>query len=372
VTARAKRSTGRIPQTKPIRIAFLAITQAHQFPHWLPSALRLAREPGVEVTVLGSSPAGLDFVRSYDADGLLKLKPLSAPSLSPDGLFTPPKRRLTLLLNQHIIRRYPIVVTTETTSSILKQMPGFRSRVVLIKHGAGDREGSYNPKHALFDLILVNGDKHRQELLNRRLAPPDHIVVTGNAKVEMVRPPAPIFADGRPLALYNPHFDPDLSTWFRHGRAIVDEMERIEDLNFVIAPHVKLKDGPDIHSDAPNVLIDRGSVRSIDMTYTQAASVYMGDVSSQVYEFICTPRPCIFLNLDRLAWCDDPAFAHWHLGQVIEDIAELPAALARAADLQPGFVDAQEAAMHDSIDQFPIPASTRQADIILDFARTPR
>ena len=47
------------PSNKPpmLRIAFLAISQAHQFLHWLPAALRLAREPGVEVTVLGTSEA---------------------------------------------------------------------------------------------------------------------------------------------------------------------------------------------------------------------------------------------------------------------------------------------------------------------------
>ena len=54
-----------------------------------------------------------------------------------------------------------------------------------------------------------------------------------------------------------------------------------------------------------------GSVRSIDMTYTDQASVYIGDVSSQVYEFLRRPRPCIFLNFDRTAWQGDENFAHW-------------------------------------------------------------
>jgi hypothetical protein len=369
MTGETKEPTDRAAHPNPIRVAFLAITQAHQFLHWLPSALRLAREPGVEVTVLGSSPASLDFVRSYDVDGRLKLKRLTAPSLSPDGLFSPPKRRLSLLLNQHIIRRYPVVATTETTSSILKQIPGFPSRLVLIKHGAGDREGSYNPKHALFDLILVNGDKHRQELLNRHLAPPERIVVTGNAKLELVRAPSPIFPDCKPLALYNPHFDPELSSWFKHGQAIIDEMGRIDDWNFVAAPHVKLKGGPDIRSTASNVLIDRGSVRSIDMTYTQASDVYIGDVSSQVYEFVCKPRPCIFLNFEHRDWRNDDTYAHWRLGQVIESVEELKPALERASALQPQFEEAQRKMVDYSIARAAEPASERQAKAILAFAR---
>jgi hypothetical protein len=369
MTGETKGLAGPATHPNPIRVAFLAISQAHQFLHWLPSALRLAQEPGVEVTVLGSSPASLDFVRSYDPGGRLELKRLTAPSLTPDGLFTPPKRRLSLLLNQHIIRRYPVVVTTETTSSILKQIPGFRSRLVLIKHGAGDREGSYNPKHALFDLILVNGDKHRQELLNRGLAAPERIIVTGNAKLEMIRPPSPIFPDRKPLALYNPHFDPELSSWFKHGQAIIDEMGRIRDWNFVVAPHVKLKGGPMIRSDASNVLIDRGSVRSIDMTYTQASDVYIGDVSSQVYEFICKPRPCIFVNFEHREWQDDEAYAHWRLGQVIDSVEELRPALERARVLQPHFEEAQRRMVDYSIARAPEPASDRQARAIAAFAR---
>src|SRR3546814_19068416 len=112
-----------------------------------------------------------------------------------------------------------------------------------------------------------------------------------------------------------------------------------------------------------------GSHHSIDMSYTTSADVYLGDVSSQIYEFVVRPRPCIFLNLDRRAWQGDPAFAHWRLGQVIEDLADLPRALARAADLQPGFIAAQETAMRDSIHQSPLPASRRPADLILTFAR---
>jgi len=46
-----------------LRIAFLAMSQAHQFLHWRPAALRLACEPGVEVTVLGGKPSGPELAR---------------------------------------------------------------------------------------------------------------------------------------------------------------------------------------------------------------------------------------------------------------------------------------------------------------------
>ena len=354
----------------PTRIAFLAITEAHQFLHWLPAALRLAEEPGVEVTVLGSTRAGLEFVRGYDPAGRLRLKKLRTLALRAAGLFTPPKRRLTLLLNWPTIAAFPTVVTTETTSALLTRLPGFRSRLVHLKHGAGDREGGYNPKHAQFDLTLVNGPKDKQRLIARGLATDANCRVVGYAKFELVRPPAePLFANSDPVALYNPHFDPQLGSWFRHGADLVDEMERIAGWNFVAAPHVKLRDGPDIASCAANVLIDRGSVRSIDMTYTETAAVYIGDISSQVYEFLRRPRPCIFLNLDRIPWQGRENYAHWELGQVIERVEELGPALRRAAKIQPEFAEAQRLMTAKSLDPSPEPASERQARAILDFVR---
>ena len=352
-------------------IAFLAISQAHQFMHWLPAALRLAAEPGVRVTVLVSSSAGKDFIRSYDPDERLQINQLHAPTVGRHGLFSPPPRLPVLLLNARSIARYPTIVTTETTSSVLRRLPGFRSKMVHLKHGAGDREGGYNPKHAEFDLTLVNGPKDKQRLIERGLANDNNCVVVGYGKFELVRQtPDSIFANNQPIALYNPHFDKTVGTWARHGRKIVRTMESIPGWNFVVAPHVKLRGGPAIRSDAGHIVIDRGSTRSIDMSYTQAASVYIGDASSQVYEFIRTPRACIFLNLERIDWHANPAYAHWHLGQVIESADELPAALARAHSLQAQFEPAQIEASSASIDQADIPASERQAQAILAFARS--
>jgi len=356
------------PGQPKLRIAFLAISQAHQFLHWLPAALRLAREPGVEVTVLGTSAAGLDFIRSYDPGGLLKIRKLWVPSLRPDGLFSPPKRRLALLIHQRQIGRFPIIVTTETTSSLLYRLPGFTSRIIHLKHGAGDREGGYNSKHKYFDLTLVNGPKDKERLIARGLANEDNCLVVGYAKYELAR--AVLAApNSTPIALYNPHFDEQVSSWFRHGADIVHAMERIAGWSFIVAPHVKVKDGPTITSGAPNVSIDMGSVRSIDMTYTEEANVYIGDVSSQVYEFLRRPRPCIYLNFDRIAWRSDENYAHWHLGQVIERPEDLGSALERAEALQPEFEPAQIAATIRSTDPSPEPASERQARAILSFAR---
>jgi CDP-glycerol glycerophosphotransferase (TagB/SpsB family) len=269
-----------------------------------------------------------------------------------------------------MIGRYPVIVTTEVTSSLLCRLPGFRSRIIHLKHGAGDREGGYNPKHANFDLTMVNGPKDKQRLIERGLGTDGNIKVVGYGKFELIRPNTErLFTHDRPIALYNPHFDEKVGTWIRHGREVVRAMEKIAGWNFIVAPHVKLRRGPFVKTKARNILVDRGSIRSIDMTYTQAADVYIGDSSSQVYEFIRTPRPCIFLNLDRIDWRSNPNYAHWRLGQVIESLDELAAALGRARELQPQFEEAQRAMSAASIEQSEVPASERQAQAILDFGR---
>lgn len=355
------------------RIAFLAISEAQQLYHWLPAALELARRDGVSVSILSPSRKILDLAVDYDRDGLIEPVRLFRPPWSADSLFRQPSRLATLLLNYRTIRRFPLLVTTEISSAWLKRFPGFSSRIVVIKHGAGDREGGYRRRHALVDLTLVAGEKDRRRMIERGLSTPDNVAVGGYAKFELCAEPPRLFADDRPVLLYNPHFDRRLSSWRTHGGAVLAALEALEGWNVIIAPHTKLASRVRaITTAAPHIRVDMGSRRSIDMSYTMGSDVYLGDVSSQVYEFLVRPRPCIFLNLDRRAWRGDPAFAHWELGQVIETLADLPRALARAADLQPGFVDAQEAAMRDSIDLSPVPASVRQADIILDFARAPR
>ncbi|MFC7536627.1 glycosyl transferase [Sphingomonas sp. GCM10030256] len=355
-----------------IRIAFLAIAQAHQIFHWLPAALRLAKEPGVEVHVLSASRSALALIREFDPDRSLHLKRIFVPSLRRDGLFSPPKRIWALIYHLRLINGFDAIVTTERTSSILKRMPGFTAPVIHMMHGAGDRARGYNRKHRFFDLTLVGGEKNKERLVARGLRTPEQVKVTGYAKFEIVPPARQLFDDGRPIALYNPHFDPKLSSWHRHGREVLTELARIDGWNFIVAPHVKLSGGPRLTAPTANVLVDPGSMRSIDMSYTSAASVYIGDVSSQVYEFIRQPRPCIFLNLDRVEWQDDEHYAHWKFGQVIEQAAELGPALNRAAELQPQFEPVQRAALQRSIDPSPVPASERQAAAILEFVRTRR
>ncbi|CAN5389331.1 glycerophosphotransferase [soil metagenome] len=350
------------------KIAFLALAQAHQLFHWLPAALCLARDGDMQVSILSPSAKLRTLIARHDPDGLLHHISLRRPTLRSDSLFCMPPRQATLLLNYPTIAAFDYIVTTEITSSALRNVPGFRSRMILIKHGAGDREGGYKQRHANFDLTLVAGEKDKTRMIARGLVTPDNCHVAGCAKMELMAPREDFFGNGLPTILYNPHFDQRLSSWRRHGGAILRCLESLNGFNVIIAPHVRLAEtARPIRSDAPHILVDMGSDRSIDMSYTNSADIYLGDVSSQVYEFILTPRPCLFLNLDHIDYAAQDCFAHWRLGQVVDDLAELPIALGRAKAIQPSYATLQADAAGHSISMTPTPASRRQADYIRAF-----
>lgn len=66
------------------------------------------------------------------------------------------------------------------------------------------------------------------------------------------------------------------------------------------------------------------------MTHTALADLYLGDISSQVYEFLRTPRPCLFLNRHAVPWQTDENYAHWRFGPVLTGIEGLIGAVDRS------------------------------------------
>jgi CDP-glycerol glycerophosphotransferase (TagB/SpsB family) len=229
-------------------------------------------------------------------------------------------------------------------------------------------------------LILVAGDKTRQRMIDRHPIMADRIKSCGYPKfdtLDLNRKPK-LFENDRPVVVYNPHFDPRLSSWYRFGQDVLRYFAEQDQYNLVFAPHVmlfrKLIHGSMEHRQLrwrgtvpaemhrlPQILIDTGSTRSVDMTYTLAGDIYLGDVSSQIYEWIIRPRPAIFLNSHAANWAEDSNYAHWNLGPVLDNHKALPAALATASAPQDPFRTAQEAAREANFAQSDRSASQRCA-----------
>jgi hypothetical protein len=190
-------------------------------------------------------------------------------------------------------------------------------------------------------------------------------------------------SNGRPTVLYNPHLSPHLSSWYKWGRRTLDWFLDQDRYNLIFAPHIMLferrvvltvdkfrMDFPGSlsprYAGAAHIHIDKGSRASTDMTYTNCADIYLGDASSQVYEFLRTPRPCVFLDPFGFDHRDDPNFAHWGAGPVVTDLSSLGDLLDRAFAQHAGiFETRQRQLLARTFDVSSTPASVRAADAIV-------
>ena len=78
------------------------------------------------------------------------------------------------------------------------------------------------------------------------------------------------------------------------------------------------------------------------MTYTIMADVYLGDVSSQVFEFILKPRPCLFLNAKNLIRTNELEFPQWDFGEVITDVNDFSLKIDSVIEKHHKYIDSQK------------------------------
>ena len=114
----------------------------------------------------------------------------------------------------------------------------------------------------------------------------------------------------------------------------------------------------------PRIHIDLGGPAAIDMTYTRVANLYLGDVSSQIYEFLRTPRPVLFLNVHGVDWAGDESYRHWRYGPVLDEVEALPDAVGAAMASHGDYLAEQQAGFAASFDLQPRSSSLRAAEAI--------
>lgn len=372
--------------------------QIHQVAHSLPIALAIAeRHAGVEVVLITTTQRLTNEVRRLC--GLAKVDlPLVQLGLRShltrfiaerlDNLL--PAAKLAVYRdNLDFFRQFNALVVAEKTSAILKTVYGLNDlKLIHTRHGAGDRAIGFNRASARFDHVLVSGPKIRDRLIAEAGVSPQRISVVGYPKFDIV-PKQPKLLDmqsnGRKTVIYNPHVSPHLSSWYRDGRAVLEHFYRDQRHNLIFAPHVMLfhrpfvltidkfridRAGviPDHILSAPNIHVDLGSAASTDMTYTNAADLYLGDVSSQIYEFLLRPRPCLFLNSHGVDYAADQNYRHWRAGPVIGKVADLGQALDCAFASEEPYRPIQQQMFAESFDLRDEPSASRAARAIVGVA----
>lgn len=334
--------------------------QVHQVAHALPTALAMAEGyPDAEIVVATTNARLTDEVRRLCARlGVsislveLGLRRTSTRAVANTLEWALPVTKIGIYRdNLDFFRSLDALVVAEKTSLLLKTRYGLDDlKIIHTRHGAGDRAIGFNKHSATFDHVLVSGTKIRQRLHREAGVPFNRMSLIGYPKFDLMPEPAPRLpfqANGKPTVLYNPHPSPHLSSWYAQGRAVLEHFLHDDRYNLIFAPHVMLFHRKFVLTidkfridragvieqrfrDAPNIHVDLGSAASTDMTYTAAADIYLGDVSSQVYEFLHTPRPCLFLDAHATKWDGDANYAHWQAGEVVTGTDGLGDALDRA------------------------------------------
>ena len=386
---------------KPLRVGFLYNHEAsHQVRHSAIVIPALAeRYPSFEITVLATSDDLLRTVRAIcgpDIEQRCRFLKLESPAWRKPlarffGPILPFSRLDNLYSNRKLFAAFDSLIVTEGTSLFLKKLRGLEHlKILRIDHGAGDRSIGFTRTFSGNDLVLLAGPKLRDRFLQLGYLRAEQIAVAGYPKFDTVNVTAgrqrKFFNNDKPVVLYNPHLEPRLSSWYDMGLDVLEYFYRSNDYNLIFAPHVMLfkrrfhatlegfsvrlrQDIPDKYKTCPHILIDTGSSASVDMTYTLAADIYLGDVSSQVYEFLIAPRPCILLNPHKADWRDDPNYAFWHFGPVVDDVESLDVALREAARTHEGYLPVQREAFSRTFDLQPTPSSVRAAVAIGDFLK---
>lgn len=379
---RSRQGTG--PGRK--RVCFVFNAQLHHVLHGVGTAAALAKLDGFEVEICVPSHAHVEFVQAMlpthgprPAVSLLGSRMLRYLSRI-FGTAVPPKL-LTLLAARRRLARLDAIVIPERTTLFLKRIGVTAPQFIHIDHGAGDRAAGFDARIRQFDFVLLAGDKQRRRMLQEGLIRPGNHAIVGYPKFDVCcgpRDPAwTPFADDKPIILYNPHFSKRLGSWSGFGVEVVRRIAETERYNLIIAPHIRLFDSRMARRRAASALapftgrkdihVDLGGVRLVDMSYTNLADIYLGDVSSQVYEFLRDPRPCVFLNGHGAQWRDDENYRHWHYGPVVETLDALVPALDTANTDHKRYRTEQEIGFRSTFDLRDQTSSKRAAAAISAF-----
>lgn len=369
--------------------------QVHQIAHSLPIALQLMQTGAAEV-VLAVTGEMLETEIGRLAGALSESLPIvrlsTKSALSQtlvralDGV-VPARKLLIYRDNLDFFTSFDALVVSEKSSLVLKTRYRLdKVKLIHTRHGAGDRAIGFNRESAGFDLILVSGEKIRDRLIGDAGVAPEKIRITGYAKFDIVSPaPKKLFPDAaRKTIVYNPHPSPHLSSWFRYGEKLLEQFYASDRYNLIFAPHVMLFARPWTvtidrlsiararkparrYFEAPHIHIDLDSPACSDMSYTNAADLYLGDVSSQVYEFIRKPRPCLFLDAHDTDWQGKPDYRHWNAGPVVNDPGDIIAAADHAFASFDDYAARQQSLLRESFSVTHEPASLRAATAIMSF-----
>ena len=369
------------------RIGFLHIDNVHQVYHSASIAFELSRiAPEFSVELIVSTKANLILLQKLAENfpehncKFVYLKRYFFQNDIIQKIRNKPFPRKSLIFkhNKKLLSEYDAFISTDFYSILLKKRFGIKkAKYIFAFHGAGDGTSGYNEHVGMYDHYLFSGNKTKDRCSELGYLNEKKWKIIGYPKFdfypkENLNPG--LFPNSRPTIIYNPHFDDALSSWPHWGEEILEYFYNSEKYNLIFAPHImlfgKFKRSRRLKKfkNASNIIIDKGgSLEGINMTYTRLADLYLGDVSSQIYEFMYRPRPCIFLNPNKTAWTNNPSYLFWKMGPVLTSINELDSMLSSGLKSNEQYVATQKSLVSQTFDLTDTLSGTRGANAIIEF-----
>ena len=328
-------------------VAFLFLGEMLLVPHMWPIVDCLARlRPDLVIDLWVSTSSHEALIGSWLNEAHANVRLRRAPGyryfeFSSLGENPPLPPKLSMLARLAIpLSRVRVVVCAEQTSLWLPRVVPGIGRFIFTTHGAGAPNYNRDGRLRCADRLLFSSDLHDATHLAHGIRQ-ERIVATGYVKSAFTPSLTrqSLFADDRPILLYTPHWQRYRSSWWDWGRDIVDMLVAQDRFNVILAPHQRLHER-DLEVAAileraakhSHVHADIDSFAMVDGSYTNMADIYLGDSSSQLLEYIAKPRPAVLLDSPNMSWRTPDQSDYWRCGDIIKNIAELPAALDSAIE----------------------------------------
>ena len=329
--------------TKRNKIGIFFINDIHNINHFITIAIELSKANDVSILTYPDDHSYL----------FKKLNELGGKDVKVEQLKTQPFRSLTDKLKKrnlprinfwtkknstYIFNNFDAIIFSSVSHKHLltAKKDNAKTKLIKVPHGFSGRDHGYYKHIKDFDFKLLYGQFDHHILKEKNLL--DNYEIIGYPKLDALvgKPKTSIFNNNKKTVIYNPHFHPKTTSWYKFGIQILNYFESQDTYNLIFAPHISLfnrKGGEDVSQipeaffHSKKIHIDLGSENSVEMVYIKNADIYLGDVSSQVYEFIINPRPCIFINQEKINYRDNVHYRFWQCGNVIEKMSELDGAL---------------------------------------------
>lgn len=322
------------------KIAFLYLDKTYIVYHSISIAIELAKSSSNEVHILCSErnfSLVSEILEQFNCNNIVIkiLKPHWYINI-PYYFETKAQLRKSVFYKyRQELKSYHAFVCSVYTDLFLKKLLKKSNKIKYIytKHGIPNRAYSFDNTITNFDLFFIWGEaelRTRKKL--NQLTPHNH-AITSYFKYELVQqlPQKKIFNNNKPVILYNPHWEQQFSSFNKFGETILSFFKENPNYNLIFTPHSRLLSRKWWHwfkifkyKECKNIVIDAGSELSNNMSYTNYANLYIGDISSQALEFIfAKEKPCLFLDAHHLSNDKINRPLSWDLGTVVSEITSL-------------------------------------------------